>query len=40
MLLEVGFMVNPLEYEECLDRVVILRTACGIAEAVRKTVGG
>lgn len=40
VLLEVGFMVNPLEYEECLDRVVILRTACGIAEAVRKTVGG
>lgn len=33
-LLEVGFMVNPLEYEECADRAVILRTAWGIAEAV------
>ena len=33
-LLEVGFMVNPLEYEECTDMAMILRTAWGIAEAV------
>lgn len=40
VLLEVGFMVNPLEYEECLDRATILKTACGVADAVCRTVGG
>ena len=34
VLLEVGFMVNPLEYEECIDPVNILKTACGAAEAI------
>ena len=39
VLLEVGFMVNPLEYEECIDRLTILKTACGVAEAVVDIVG-
>ncbi len=34
VLLEVGFMVNPLEYEECINPVNILKTACGAAEAI------
>lgn len=38
VLLEVGFMVNPLEYEECTDRVKILLTACGVAEAVEAVI--
>lgn len=38
VLLEVGFMVNPLEYEECIDPVNILKTACGAAEAVLDVV--
>lgn len=40
VLLEVGFMVNPLEYEECTDRVTILRTACAVAEAVLDIMPG
>ena len=34
VLLEVGFMVNPLEYEECADLGTILRTAWGISDAI------
>lgn len=37
-LLEVGFIVNPLEYEECVDRVNILKTACAVAEAVMDVI--
>lgn len=38
VLLEVGFMVNPLEYEECIDQGNILRTAWGISDAVLSLV--
>ena len=38
VLLEVGFMVNPLEYEECIDRGNILRTAWGITDAILEVI--
>lgn len=38
VLLEVGFMVNPLEYEECVDTGNILRTAWGISDAILSIV--
>ena len=34
VLLEVGFMVNPLEYEECTDSIKIFKTACGVAQSI------
>lgn len=40
VLLEVGFMVNPLEYEECVDKEKILETAWGIGEVVQRLVEG
>lgn len=38
VLLEVGFMVNPLEYEECVGREKILETAWGIAEVIQTLI--
>lgn len=38
VLLEVGFMVNPLEYEECMGKATIVKTACGIAEVIEELV--
>jgi N-acetylmuramoyl-L-alanine amidase len=40
VLLEVGFMVNPLEYEECTDSVKIFKTACGVAQSILDILPG
>ena len=34
VLLEVGFMVNPRDYEECADPIKIYKTACGVAQSI------
>lgn len=34
VLLEVGFVINPWQYEECSDPSVIYTTGCGIAQSI------
>ncbi len=34
VLLELGYMVNPREYEEICDQMNLLKTACGVSEAI------
>lgn len=34
ILFETGFVSNPLEQQQCCDRYTILKTACGLADAI------
>ena len=38
LLLELGFMVNPLEYEDLCQPLRIYQTALGVADGIIRTI--
>jgi len=40
VLFELGYIVNPAQYEDCCDEQQLYMTACAVAQAIVKTVRG